>query len=131
MSTPGRLSATFELPHTGTWDVWLEGQLMPSVSLSIDGHRLASIGAQLGGNSVVLNPMTPVPVSLSAGRHRLTLSRGGFTLAPGNGGSAYLYGLYLAPAGIASQQSLLSVSASHWRSLCGRSYRWVEVLARS
>jgi hypothetical protein len=128
LSTPGRLSATFTLPHAGTWDVWLEGQIMPTVSLAVDGHHLASIGAQLGGNSVVLNPMTPVRVSLSAGRHRLTLSRGGFTLAPGDGGSAYLYGLYLAPAGITAQQPLLSVAAAHWRSLCGRSYEWIEAV---
>ncbi len=79
---------------------------MPTVSLSVDGHELASIGAQLGGNSVVLNPMAPVPVALSAGRHRLTLSRGGFTLAPGEGGSAYLYGLFLIPAGNAGRQPL-------------------------
>ena len=68
------------MPHAGVWDVWLEGQIMPTITLSVDGHRLTSIGAQLGGNSVVLNTMAPVPVSLSAGRHRLSLSRGGFTL---------------------------------------------------
>ncbi|MCW3018511.1 MAG: hypothetical protein JWN10_819 [Solirubrobacterales bacterium] len=130
LSTPGRLSATFELPHAGTWDVWLEGQIMPTVSLSVDGRRLASIGGQLGGNSVVLNPMAPVAISLSAGRHRLSLARGGFTLAPGEGGSAYLYGLFLAPAGrAAAQQPLRSVSAGRWRSLCGRSYQWVEAVA--
>jgi hypothetical protein len=129
LSTPGRLSATFELPHAGVWDVWLEGQIMPTVSLSVDGHQLASIGAQLGGNSVVLNPMTPVPIALSAGRHRLSLARGGFTLAPGDGGSAYLYGLFLAATGTALQQPLRSVSPSRWRSLCGRSYQWVEAVA--
>jgi hypothetical protein len=129
LNTPGRLSATFEIPRAGVWDVWLEGQIMPTVSLGVDGHELASIGAQLGGNSVVLNPMTPVPVALSAGRHRLTLSRGGFTLAPGEGGSAYLYGLFLAPAGNASQQPLRSASPSRWRSLCGRSYEWIEAVA--
>ena len=129
LSTPGRLSASFELPHAGIWAVWLEGQIMPTVILSVDGHRLASIGAQLGANSVVLNPMTPVPVALSAGRHRLSLARGGFTLAPGEGGSAYLYGLFLAPASSGDQQPLRSISASRWRSLCGHSYQWVEAVA--
>lgn len=129
LSTPGRLSASFELPHAGLWEVWLEGQIMPTVSLRVDGRQLASIGGQLGANSVVLNPMTPVPVSLSAGRHRLSLARGGFTLAPGEGGSAYLYGLFLAPAGAAARQPLRSVSPNGWRSLCGRSYQWIEVVA--
>jgi hypothetical protein len=130
LSTPGRLSATFELPSAGTWDVWLEGQIMPSVKLSIDGHQLASIAAQLGGNSVVLNPMTPVPVRLAAGSHRLSLARGGFTLAPGEGGSASLYGLFLVPASAALQQPLQTASPSRWRALCGRSYEWIEIVAK-
>jgi hypothetical protein len=128
LSTPGRLSASFEVPRAGVWDVWLEGQIMPTVTLSVDGHRLASIAAQLGGNSVVLNAMTPVPVALSAGRHRLSLVRGGFTLGPGEGGSAYLYGLFLTPASAAAHRPLRSASPSGWRELCGRSYEWIEVV---
>jgi hypothetical protein len=131
LSTAGRLSTSFQVPHAGVWNVWLEGQLMPAVTLSVDGHRLASIAAQLGGNSVVLNAMPPVPVRLTAGRHRLSLSRGGFTLAPGEGGYAYLYGVFLAPAGAAQEQSLSVTSPGRWRALCGRSYEWVEVLPRS
>ncbi len=128
MSTPGRLSAAFEVPHAGLWEVWLEGQIMPTIRIGVDGRPLASITAQLGGNSVVLNPMTPVPVHLTAGRHRLSLARGGFTLAPGEGGSAALYGLFLTPAGAAAQQPLYSVLPGRWRALCGRSYEWVEVV---
>jgi hypothetical protein len=131
LSTPGQLSATFEVPRAGVWDVWLEGQIMPSVTLSVDGHRLASIAAQLGGNSVVLNAMAPVPVSLSAGRHRLSLARGGFTLGPGDGGYAYLYGLFLTPASAAAQQPLRGASPSGWRELCGRPYEWIEVVPKS
>jgi hypothetical protein len=128
LSGPGRLSAAFEVPRAGVWDVWLEGQIMPTVTLGVDGHRLASIAAQLGGNSVVLNAMAPVPVSLSAGRHRLSLSRGGFTLGPGEGGSAYLYGLFLTPAGPAAQQPLRRASPDDWRALCDRSHEWIEVV---
>ncbi len=128
LSTAGRLTAAFTLPRAGVWDVWLEGQIMPTVMLSVDGRPLASIGAQLGGNSVVLNAMTPVPVFLSAGRHRLALARGGLTLGPGEGGAAYLYGLFLAPAGSGAGQPLLTVPPGRWRALCGRSNEWVEVV---
>ena len=96
----------------------------------MDGHRLASIAAQLGGNSLVLNTMTPLPVFLSAGRHRLSVARGGFTVAPGEGGSAALYGLFLSPAGAVAQQPLRRVSPSGWRELCGRSYDWIEIVPR-
>jgi hypothetical protein len=108
--------------------VWLDGQIMPTVRVNVDGRPLASIGAQLGGNSLVLNTMTPLPVSLSAGRHRLSVARAGFTLAPGEGGSAALYGLFLTPASAAAQQPLHTVPPRRWRALCGRSYEWIEVV---
>jgi len=128
LSTPGQLSAAFVLPRAGLWDVWLQGQIMPTLSVSVDEHPLASIGAQLGGNSVVLNTMTPLPVALSAGPHRLSIARKGFTLAPGEGGSSSLYGLFLTPASAPAQTPLRVVPAPRWHSLCGRSYQWVEVV---
>jgi hypothetical protein len=128
LSTPGRLSAAFAVPRAGVWDVWLQGQIMPTVSVSVDEHRLASIGAQLGGNSLVLNTMTPLPVSLSAGPHRLSVARSGFTLAPGDGGSAALYGLFLTPASAAEKQPLPVLPPARWRALCGRSYQWIEAV---
>src|SRR5262249_51616218 len=50
MSTTGRLSAAFRVPRAGEWQLWLQGQIMPTVRVDLDGHRVASIGAQLGGN---------------------------------------------------------------------------------
>jgi len=128
MSTRGRLSAEFTVPAGGVWDVWLQGQIMPTVTVGVDGHPLGSIGAQLGGNSVVRNTTSPLAVSLSAGRHRLSIARGGFSLAPGAGGSADLYGVFLTSAGAPSQQPLVMVAPARWRSLCGRSYQWIELV---
>ena len=60
MNTPGRLSAEFAVPHAGVWDVWLQGQIMPTVTRRAwTDIRSASIGAQLGGNSVVLQHHHP------------------------------------------------------------------------
>ncbi len=128
MSTPGRLSAVFAVPRAGLWDLWLQGQIMPAVRVNLDGHPLASIGAQLGGNSLVPNTMSPQPVSLSAGRHRLSVARRGFTPAPGEGGSAFLDAIFLTPASAAAEQPLHAVAPGRWRSLCGRSYEWIEVV---
>ena len=97
MHGAGRLSAEFAVPAAGVWDVWLEGQIMPAVKVALDGHPVASIGSQLGGNSLVPNTLTPLAVSLSAGRHRLSVTRGGFTLAPGDGGAVVLFGIFLTP----------------------------------
>jgi hypothetical protein len=128
MNTRGRLTAEFTVPFSGIWNVWLQGQIMPTITLGVDGHPLASIGAQLGGNSVVRNTTSRVPVRLSAGRHRLSVARGGFSLAPGNGGSADLYGAFLTPAAAPAEQPLFAVAPARWRSLCGRSYEWVEII---
>jgi hypothetical protein len=128
MSTPGRLSAVVTAPRAGTWELWLKGQMMPAVKVALDGHAVASIGSQLGGNSLVPNTMTPLAVSLSAGRHRLSVTRGGSTLAPGDGGSAVLYGIFLTPATAAGQDLLHVVAPDRWRSLCGHSYEWVEAV---
>ncbi len=128
MNTPGVLSAEFAVPAGGVWDVWLQGQLMPPVTVDVDGHQLGSISAQLGGNSVVRNTTSPLPVSLTVGRHRLSVARGGFSLAPGNGGSADLYGVLLTPAAAPAVEPLVAVAPARWRSLCGRSYQWVEIV---
>jgi hypothetical protein len=128
MTGVGRLSAAFDLPHSGRWWLWLQGQIMPTIGVAVDGHRLASVGAQLGGNSVVPNTLTPLPVTLSAGRHRLSLTRGHVSLAPGDGGTATVYAVLLTPAQAAAEAGLSAVLPRRWRSLCSRSHEWVEVV---
>jgi hypothetical protein len=127
MKRAGRLSASFALPASGRWEVWVQGQIMPSVELSVDGRELASIGAQLSGNSLVPDTVPPVSVRLSAGPHRLSLLRSGSTLSPGDGGSAVLDGIFLTPAGVDSAGTLQHAAPSRWRALCGRSYDWIEL----
>jgi hypothetical protein len=116
MSTPGRLSAAFRLPTAGTWEVWVQGQLMPAVGLAVDGRPVASIGAQLSGNSLVPDTVPPLPIRLSAGTHRVSITRGGFSLAPGDGGSAVLDAIFLTPAAPAPQQ-LDAAHIAGWSSL--------------
>jgi hypothetical protein len=128
MNGPGRLWAMFDLPYSGEWDVWLQGEVTRPVHLSVDRLALGSIGGELGGNS--LNPDTTAPLGgqLSAGRNLLFLTRGGFSLAPGDGGSARLDYIFLTPAGTAAQQTLRVAAPADWRSLCGRAYDWIEVV---
>jgi hypothetical protein len=66
--------------------------------------------------------------TLSAGRHRLTITRGGFNLAAGNGGWAILDGIFLTPHGSGAHDPLQTVSAADWPSLCGHSYDWIEAI---
>jgi hypothetical protein len=128
MSAPGRLSASFALPSSGVWDVWVQGQIMPTVQLSVDGRRIASISGQLDGNSLVPDTVPPIRVTLGAGEHRLSLTRPGFSLAPGAGGAAVLDAIFLTPADSDPRGPLRTAAAGDWRSLCGRGYQWVELV---
>jgi len=128
INVPGRFSVVFTVPRAGHWDLWLQGQIMPAVRLGLDGHPLASVGAQLGGNSLVWNTLAPLRVALSAGRHSLSVRRAGSTLAPGDGGAAVLYAIFLTPAQGAGLQALRTASPARWRSLCGHPSEWIEAV---
>jgi len=127
MSRSGRLSARFTIPDAGLWEVWLQGEFMPTVQLRVDGRKLASIAGQLSGNSLVADTIPPIPVALSAGAHNLSLTRASAGLGPGETGSAVLDAIFLTPAREGSAATLRTAPASQWQSLCGRSYQWIEI----
>ncbi len=131
MSRAGTLTARFALPAAGTWSVWVQGQIMPTVELALDGHRLAAIGGQLSGNSLVPDTVPPLSVQLGAGPHTLTVTRHGPGLAPGETGSAVLDAVFLTPASTPAQGTLRAVPAASWHELCGGRYQWVELLPAS
>ncbi len=126
MNRPGTLRAVLHIPFAGRWRLWLRGELMPAVTISLDGRALASVAGQLSGNSLVPNVVPPIAVELSAGRHLVAVRRGGVTLAPGGGGAAVLDGVSFTPASAAPR--LYTRAQREWRELCGRRYAWVELL---
>jgi hypothetical protein len=128
MSSPGTLTSAFALPTGGSWDVWLQGDIMPAVQLRVDGRPIASIAGQLSGNSLVPDTVPAIPVRLAAGAHSLSLTRKRAGLGPGETGAAVLDAVFLTPAGARSAATLHSVPASAWQSLCGRRYQWVEIV---
>ena len=85
------------LPYAGLWKIWLKGQFMPTFSVSVDGHAIASIGGEIDGNPHNPGTAAPLRVTLSAGRHRLTIARGGVYLTPGEGGWAIVHEVFLTP----------------------------------
>jgi len=129
MKRPGRLSARFALPAAGVWDVWLQGHFMPTLDLAIDGRALPPVGGELSGNSLVPDTVPPIPIRLSAGPHRLLVTRRHNNLAPGDNGWEALDAVFLTPAGATAQPALSTIPAASWRSLCGRQYQWIELLA--
>jgi hypothetical protein len=129
MARAGRLSVGFAVPAAGAWDVWIQGQFMPEVKIALDGRALATIEGELSGNSLVVDTAPPRRVELAAGAHRLTVTRSGTNLAPGNGGWAILDSVFLTPARDGAGSRLSEAASRSWRSLCGRTYEWAELLA--
>jgi hypothetical protein len=131
MNGQGRLWSAFRVAHAGLYRLWLEGEAMPTLNVRVDGRELASVGAQMSGNGFSPDPMVPIRLRLSAGRHDISIARGGFSLAPGSGGEAYLEAVFLTPAGWSGGQHLETVPPARWRSLCGAHIDWVEVVPRT
>jgi len=130
MSSPGRLTASFTIPRSGAWNLWLQGEFMPDVAVRIDGRLVASLGGQFGGDAVVPDTTAPVRLRLSAARHRLSLALTGAGIGPGDGGLAFLTAIFLTPVGVGDRQQVQSVSPTRWRSLCGHRYEWIEAVPR-
>ena len=130
LGSAGRLRSTISIPTAGAWEVWVKGQLMRSLHVSIDGRELATVSGQLDGNSLVVGSAPPIPVHLGAGTHQLELQRGGSSLAPGDGGAAVLNSVLLTPAAEGGGAGLHAVPVASWRTLCGGLHQWAE-LSRS
>jgi hypothetical protein len=129
MSRPGRLTAKFTIPHAGLWDLWLQGEIMPAVGVSVDGRPLATIAGQLSGVATDPDTTAPLRVRLTAGLHRVTITRGSSSLlAPGAGGSAILDSIFLTPVGAGGQATLHITPTARWRSLCEQRLEWIEVV---
>jgi hypothetical protein len=128
MRRAGSVSLRFAVPRAGAWQLWLQGQFMPAVHVAVDGRATGTLSAQLAGNSLVPDTATPLRVRLAAGVHRLSVARGGFGLAPGNGGSAVLAAAFLTPAGAPARVLRTLAPGSSQRALCARPLQWIELV---
>jgi len=124
----GGVSVSFRVPHAGHWDLWLLGEMMPAVSVSIDGHAVATLSDQLSGNAVVPDPVGPLAVALAAGPQRLSFTPVGSALAPGAAGDARLTSVFLTPPGSADDHALRVAAPADWQSLCNSGFQWLEAV---
>jgi hypothetical protein len=125
------VSVSFRVPHTGRWDLWLRGEVMPVVAVGVDGRRIAKLSDQLDGNDFNPDTIGPLRVRLSAGRHRLTFSPAGSILAPGAIGEASVGRIFLTTPRGARGERLRIAAPSAWRSLCRGRYDWIEAVTRT
>ncbi|HEX3873983.1 MAG TPA: hypothetical protein VHW26_07540 [Solirubrobacteraceae bacterium] len=122
----GSFATTFDTPGTGTWDLWLKGELMSAIRVRVDGRLVATIEGQVSGNEVNSSAARPLRIRLAAGPHTLDFARTGPSLAPGAGGAAYLSAAFLTRPGAGARERLVDVAPADWRSLCVHRPQWVE-----
>jgi hypothetical protein len=118
--TPGRATGKLFVPG-GRYRVWLYGTSGRPIIASIDGRRVGSftqVNTPKQWNDVGT-------VSVTRGRHDLSMVRPGGSLAPGNAYSGRLGPLVLQPL---ARETLEQVRPADARSLCGRDLDWVEIV---
>lgn len=128
LAGPGSVRVSFRVPHSGHWELWLLGEIMPTLAVSIDAHQIATLADQLSGNAVTPDALGPLAVALAAGSHELSFTPVGSPLAPGAAGDARLTRIFLTPPGAGGAHALRVASPADWQSLCSTRFQWLEAV---
>jgi hypothetical protein len=122
--SPGRAERQVDVPASGRYELWLEGNFPRRMSVTLDGHVVGSaLGTDAPGGWAMAGT-----ADVAAGRHVLGALLGGGNLSPGNGSTqASIGAVVLVPAG--AHPRVLAVAPGQWRSLCGRRAFWAELAA--
>lgn len=122
---------TFTLPHAATYAIWMEGTVGRPVKFLIDGRATGALAYEerYPNQFLYIGAAT-----LGAGRHTLTILRGGGSLHPGSGDDVDpdtrgLGPVVLVPQGSQSYRVQLAPASAAAR-ICAApvGYEWIEVL---
>jgi hypothetical protein len=127
----GSLTASFSVPVSGNYDLWLFGSVERTDSFTVDGRPFGSVGNQerYPGQYLAVGSG-----HLAAGAHVLRMSRSAGNLGPGNGdGPDTLSGLIgpivFSPRGTPSAAVHVAAAGTAARVCAARvGYQWLEVL---
>ncbi len=127
---PSNINAPIEIPRSGRYHVWVEGSFARRIEIGVDGRPLPRTpsGLNLPGGYASLGV-----VSITRGRHSVTIRQRGGDLAPGTGG--YLSSLrHIGPIffnPIANERfPVREIDPSRWRELVGVRADWLEIVRR-
>jgi hypothetical protein len=122
----GSASATVELPHAGSWQVWLGGSIRGRMELLIDGAEVGSVRHRLNNFGLFAELGT---AELDGGAHTLELAYTGASVAhPGSGGTPEPLGPLIMVRSEAADAPLGTIDQADAAALCGRELDWVERL---
>lgn len=120
----GEFGVEASVPRSGRYEVWLGGSIRSSATLFIDGRPAGEVRQQLNtpGNYVGLGT-----ARLNLGPHTFVATIGSSDLHPGSAGSGGPIGPLIVVRSN-DELPLTTVPVSQARSLCGRTWDWIEVL---
>jgi hypothetical protein len=121
---PGTATLSVTVPTSGSYGFWVGGSFRDRLEVDVDGRRVGVIDGDIDG------PAQTVPfgtVRLAAGSHTVLLRYSGPGLRPGSGGYQFSFGPLTLGLPAATAR-LVTVSPSQARSLCGKSYDWLEAV---
>jgi hypothetical protein len=127
---PGRLPQGFTLKRAGTFRVYMRGSIGRTVTVDIDGRRA---GALRWRESYPDQYEALRTVTLPAGKHVLTITRGGGTLLPSTGNDASGATTTIGPLALVSvseREPMTTLPAAKLRSVCSSRtpMDWLEVI---
>lgn len=129
-SGPGRLTRTVRLFAGGRYRLWVEGSFGRAVHVSVDGAQVGSVAYQAGnpGQYFALGS-----TRLAPGLHRITVSRDGGDLRPGDGGGSKSSLRQIGPVLLSpvanERQRVQTLPPTRASELCGRRLDWIEIVA--
>jgi hypothetical protein len=117
-NSPARVTGRLRFA-SGSYRVWIRGSAMRPLTVSVGGRTVGSAD-EVNTPGQWLRAGT---ISVAAGRHEVTLLRGGGSLAPGNGYEGEVGRVVFEPV---AARRLTTVPAADARQLCGRAWDWIE-----
>jgi hypothetical protein len=122
--TPGRAEGSVTV-EGGRYRVWLRGSFGRAIAVSIDGKPVGKVrGIDTPGQYAQV-----ATLDLAPGKHTLKIERGGGgSLRPSDGSRSVIGPLSFEPAD--GKTEVRYVDAADWRTLCGGTYDWIEIVER-
>jgi hypothetical protein len=129
-SEPGVVSGSVTIARPGRYALEVSGSLSQRFTFAVDGHTVGAVSDETGPPGQLI----PVAsVTLTAGRHGLSVTRPPANLSPADAPVNQLLGpVILVPEGSsgAGVGTLAEVTPAHADQLCGKPLDWIEIVRR-